>query len=151
MKHCFWGPRMFKPEIPEICEFVWSNRIFPEVFSAMAFRLVAPAFHMIQCQQIICCQLMSIVSCVRNVVCDNSSNGLFFDCVFEIFNILYVGYGKLFHSAIICRWQHCCNVIFLDSMEIVLMIVLCNMCVFEFLKTKDVLKLFIFIDDTNAM
>ena len=37
MKNRFWGQRVFKPEILEICEFVWSNRIFPEVFSAMAF------------------------------------------------------------------------------------------------------------------
>ena len=37
MKNRFWAPRVFKPEILEICEFVWSNRIFPEVFSAMAF------------------------------------------------------------------------------------------------------------------
>ena len=39
---------------------------------------------------------MSIVSCVRDVVCDYSSNGLYFDDVFVIENILYVGYGKLF-------------------------------------------------------
>ena len=37
MKNRFTGRRVFKAEILEICEFVWSNRIFPEVFSAMAF------------------------------------------------------------------------------------------------------------------
>ena len=37
MEHRFAAPGVFKPEILEICEFVWSNRIFPEVFSAMAF------------------------------------------------------------------------------------------------------------------
>ena len=33
----FAVPGVVRPEILEICEFVWSNRIFPEVFSAMAF------------------------------------------------------------------------------------------------------------------
>ena len=37
MKTRFRLRRVFKAEILEICEFVWSNRIFPEVFSAMAF------------------------------------------------------------------------------------------------------------------
>ena len=37
MKNRFELPGVFNAEILEICEFVWSNRIFPEVFSAMAF------------------------------------------------------------------------------------------------------------------
>ena len=37
MKNRFAAPGVFRAEILEICEFVWSNRIFPEVFSAMAF------------------------------------------------------------------------------------------------------------------
>ena len=36
-KNRFGAPVVFNPEFLEICEFVWSNRIFPEVFSAMAF------------------------------------------------------------------------------------------------------------------
>ena len=36
-KSFFWLLRVFQLEILEICEFVWSNRIFPEVVSAMAF------------------------------------------------------------------------------------------------------------------
>lgn len=37
MKNRFWVPQGFKPESLEICEFVSSNRIFPEVVSVMAF------------------------------------------------------------------------------------------------------------------
>jgi len=43
MKNSFWAPRVFTPEILEICEFVWSNRIFRKFFLAMAFEDVSSA------------------------------------------------------------------------------------------------------------
>ena len=36
-KNRFYAVGVFKPELLEICKFVWSRRIFPIVFSLVAF------------------------------------------------------------------------------------------------------------------
>ena len=42
MENQFGLPGVSNAEILEICEFVWSNRIFPEVLFCYGFQLVAP-------------------------------------------------------------------------------------------------------------
>ena len=136
MRNRFSTPRVFKPEILEICEFVWSNRIFRKFFRLWLSigrraaaapewnshqRLIQFHYDCIHTYIYICCLLIWIVACV----------GTCWGFTYAMMSLLNMCVCVLFFKwVLVMRWFHLlmrgCNVVilFLGWVQVIMVFIM---------------------------